>query len=382
VFDVLTELEDAIDKVAADESAVDGERLCRLADRVEFLRLRAIGSFDRSGEWRLNDSLTAAAALRMTCRMNSGHAVRAVELARKLDDLPELAEAFAAGDVSRAHVEVIADGYTPERAEMLRGIEHELVDYARLATPRELRAAVRRATDAFDGDGGAAADEVEHAKNRVSLPVVAGRGVLTGDLDAESTEIVASALDAQIEALANPDDHDRRPIAERRADALVAICRRSLASHPHDTGPRRGLPHVSVVADIGALTGTTDDLLAELRSEAAHVGLLSQATHVRLQDQPHPHRRGEPGPRCRPRDPHRQHRTMESPRRSRPALHPPRLHPPTRLLRRPPHHPLDPRRTHRPRQPQTPLLGTPPKRAPAGRNPARMRCRFCRSRPS
>ena len=39
---------------------------------------------------------------------------------------------------------------------------------------------------------------------------------------------------------------------------------------------------MSVIVDIGALTGITDDLLAELRSEAAHVGLLSQATLERL----------------------------------------------------------------------------------------------------
>ncbi len=177
MFDVLTELEHAIDKVAADESVVDVERMCRLADRVEFLRLRAIGAYARSGDWQVNDFLTAPTALRHRCRMSAGHARRAVELGRKLDALPELAGAFAAGDVSRAHVEVIADASTPERTEMLRGIERELVDYARIATPSELRGAVRRVTDAFDGDGGATTDETEHAKNQVTLPIVAGRGV-------------------------------------------------------------------------------------------------------------------------------------------------------------------------------------------------------------
>ena len=67
--------------------------------------------------------------------MSAGHARRAIDTARKLDTLPELAEAFAAGDVSRAHVEMVTDAHTPERAEMLRGVEHELVDYARVATP-------------------------------------------------------------------------------------------------------------------------------------------------------------------------------------------------------------------------------------------------------
>jgi hypothetical protein len=278
--DALAELENAIDKVLAEESALDVARMCRLADRLEFLRVRAIGEYERSGEWRVNDYLTAPAALRHTCRMSAGHASRAVQLARKLDTLPELANAFAAGDVSRAHVEQITDACTPERQEMIGEIERELVDYARIATPSELRGAVRRVTDAFDGDGGAHADEREHAKNTVTLPTVAGRGDLRGDLDAESTEILATALDAELEALESSDDH--RSIPERRADALISIARQYVAGRTDGPGTRRGRTHVSVVADIGALTGITDELLTALRAEAAHVGQLSQATLERL----------------------------------------------------------------------------------------------------
>ena len=70
---------------------------------------------------------------------------------------------------------------------------------------------------------------------------------------------------------------------QRRAEALVSLCRQYLASHDDGgPGPRRGLPHLSVVADIGAITGITDDLLAALRAEAAHVGRLSRSTLERI----------------------------------------------------------------------------------------------------
>src|SRR4051794_21194379 len=105
MFDVLADLEHAIDKVAADESPLDVVRMCRLADRVEFLRLRAIGGFDRSCEWQADGFLSAASALGARCRMSRGHAHRAVDLARKVEQLPEVADAFAAGDISRPHVE-------------------------------------------------------------------------------------------------------------------------------------------------------------------------------------------------------------------------------------------------------------------------------------
>jgi len=49
MFDVLDDLEVAIDKVAASEARLDVERLSRLAERVEFQRLRAVSAFERSG---------------------------------------------------------------------------------------------------------------------------------------------------------------------------------------------------------------------------------------------------------------------------------------------------------------------------------------------
>jgi len=279
VFDVLTELECAIEKVAAEVADLDVERMCRLADRVDFLRLRAIGGFDRSRVWQTEGFLSAASAVRARTRMTRAQARRAIELAGKVEQLPEVAAAFAAGEISRAHVEQIADGFTPERAEMMRGIERQLVDYARIADPRELRGAVREMTDAFDGDGGASSDEIEHAKNTVTLSTAGRRGVLNGDLDAESTEIVATAFDAELAALRRPDDD--RPLSRRRAEALTSICRAYLAGRDDGAGGRRGRTHVSLVADLREI-GLGDDLLAAARAEAAHVGMLSRATLERI----------------------------------------------------------------------------------------------------
>jgi hypothetical protein len=69
VFDVLTELECVIEKVAAEVADLDVERMCRLADRVDFLRLRAIGGFDRSLVWQPEGFLSAASAVRARTRM-------------------------------------------------------------------------------------------------------------------------------------------------------------------------------------------------------------------------------------------------------------------------------------------------------------------------
>jgi hypothetical protein len=74
-------------------------------------------------------------------------------------------DVLAAGEITREHDAPIAARYTPERAPMIEHIEAELVAFARLSTPAELRAAVKTMTDAYDGDTGAKFDAAEHEQN-------------------------------------------------------------------------------------------------------------------------------------------------------------------------------------------------------------------------
>ena len=202
-----------------------------------------------------------------------------VRLARRLAHLPETANAFEKGEISRQHVEMIAGPCTRERREMVQGIEPKLVAFAKLSDPVELRGAVKRMTDAFDGDGGASDDEAAVRKNRVNLSAsFGGRGVLHGTLDAESTEIAISALEAMMATLERTANRRERP--ERRAEAFVEMCRRSADRAEPST--RRERPHLSGVFDIGALEDTETEFVTEARIEAEHVGELSRATLERL----------------------------------------------------------------------------------------------------
>ena len=87
-----------------------------------------------------------------------------VQLARKLEHLPVVAEAFGLGEISRSHAAVIAEAYTPERAAEISNVEPQLVAAAHDHTPSELGGLVRFVTDAIDGDGGAESDEAQHAR--------------------------------------------------------------------------------------------------------------------------------------------------------------------------------------------------------------------------
>src|SRR5690348_2106340 len=97
------------------------DRIVELRRRMDALEgewLALVAEYDRSGEWQA-EYLSAAHALRDLCRMDRGTAATHVHLARKTAELRVVREAIRDGEISRSHVQAIADAYTPERAEVL-----------------------------------------------------------------------------------------------------------------------------------------------------------------------------------------------------------------------------------------------------------------------
>ena len=139
-------------------------KLRKELDAGEAAWLQEVAAYDRSGDWRAEGFPSTASALRHSCHLSHGVARAQVELARKLEDLPEVATAFGDGEISARHATVIATAYTPERAAKINEVESALVNYARETNPQDLGGLVRHVTGALDGDGGAAADEAEYER--------------------------------------------------------------------------------------------------------------------------------------------------------------------------------------------------------------------------
>jgi len=248
-------------------------------DAREAAWLRQVAEYDRSDDWRAEGYVSAANALRHACRMNPGVARGHVELARKLGELPELAEAFGSGEVSRTHAQIIASAYTPERVAELAELERPLVDAALEATPRELCHIVRYVTDAIDGDDGAANDEAVHARRRWHMSrTIDGMLKIDGLVDPEAAEYWEKAVNAEIDR--EYFEGDTRLLSQRRADAATNLVRRALDAG--EVGNSRTVrPHLSIVADLDALPGMTPELVAAVRTEARNGGL-SAATLERI----------------------------------------------------------------------------------------------------
>ena len=371
MFDPLDELEAAIDKLGASEASVDVLRLTKLSERLEYQRLRAVAAFDRSGAWLDVGCLSAASYLRHRGRMTHGNAAASVSLARRLEALPETLQAFAAGEIDRHHARAIADACTRERAPAIHEVEAPLMTVARRVDAREFRSMLSTFTDALDGDGGAAAAEVQHERRRLHVSeLLDGMVAIDGLLDAESGAIVRTALERAIDP---PTLGDGRAPAQRRADALVRVVR-SVGS-----GTRvRPRSHASAERHVcrrcrGARatlrSGAGTASAGRSRAWGSSLGRDLAPDLVRRRHRPSHHRWTHATARRRPHDPHGGTVAVACPRRSRRRLRCSRMRSPAGMVRRAPPAPLGRRRRDCARQPRTPLPATPSRQCTKARRP-------------
>ncbi len=274
VATAIAPFESALEEIVRERKALDAGEAAWLANVAEY---------SVSGGWAADNYLSAAAAIEDHCHLTRPAALAAVRLGVKLMRLPELAAAFAAGDTSRAHVEIVARAYTRPRAAEFDQHQAALVRLACTATPAELHIAVRRIIDTIDGGGGAANDDDIYEKRKLhSSETMDGvRG--SWFLDPEGGMTVNAAIDAQMET-AHIDDDPRTP-AQRRADALVDICRFSLTFGEHPPAAakrRRGVPNALMLIDIRMFEQNHAEFVADIRAEYAAGKRLSQATIERL----------------------------------------------------------------------------------------------------
>ena len=189
-------------------------------------------------------------------RMSGKEATGYLRAGRRLEQLPELAAAFAEGAVSAAHVQVVTAAVTPARvakaAELgvdLATTDRVLTDAARVLGPEDTGKAVRRWVAGVDPDG--LLDDAAGLPRAFRMAASSGGRVhLSGHLDPVGGETVHAALEAVMNG--HRPAGDRRSYAERQGDALVELCRQALngGTLPDVRGER---PHVRVSIDLLAL---------------------------------------------------------------------------------------------------------------------------------
>jgi hypothetical protein len=248
--------------------------------------LLLVAEFDRLEGWAVWGVRSCAQWLSWRCSIGPGAAREHVRVARRLEELPLVREAFASGELSFCKVRAITRVATAE-------LEASLVELARHATGAQLERLVR----GFRGAMAATLEAAQGSYARRSLSYSweeDGSLRFHGRLPAEDGALLLAALDAAEAADASCQERQERqeqeeesaealevrcaePVDQARADALMVIARTMLSA---GEGERTGGDPVELVVHVDA-----DSLTAERvqsRGEIADGPALAPQTLRRL----------------------------------------------------------------------------------------------------
>ncbi len=257
----------AAEELAAEDPFSYGDRasivtLLRARAVFDYALANALQSFAEGGEWAADGAQSAAAWIATTCHLPVAEVRRHLRRGRSLPAMPVVAQAFAAGAIAGAHVDVLvkaAESVSHADAEAFSLCEEALVDAARELTFTPFANAVTYFTQMADPDGAEEADMARRARRDVYVSQsVNGTYLVGGNLDPISGAIVAGEFTRLEELLFEADwakakeglgrdpkvgELSRTP-AQRRADALVEMALRSKGAK---AGDRRPEPSFSVL---------------------------------------------------------------------------------------------------------------------------------------
>ncbi len=228
--------------------------LLELLDQLTARVVVAVDALDRNGGAVADGAVNTTAWLRTRGGRCDHDARLLLRRVARLRGLPQVTAAWEAGRLSTAHVDAVVAHVSDRTVSMFAAVEADMVDALAPLTARDAATVMTRwaafATAVVDGPAPPNSD-----RSLFLSPGLDGGGELSGRLDAASFDVVDTALTA---AMTDDADGEARTPAQRRADALVALCAAALDHGERPATTRRRRPHVSVVITLEELLGGTD----------------------------------------------------------------------------------------------------------------------------
>ena len=197
--------------------------------------------------WRNDGATSMTAWLRHHARRSGRQAARCARTARRLRGLPVVAAAYRDGVLSSGQVQAIVVNLKDRTVGLFAHHEAALVpELARLSVHEAGNAMQEwaRRADALLGDD---PDKAVPERSLHLSRILDGRRELSGSFDPEGGAVIATAL--RLAATPDIDCEPARSPAQRRADALVDVCRRFL-DHQRDRRGGRHRPHLNIITTL------------------------------------------------------------------------------------------------------------------------------------
>lgn len=268
-----------------------------LAARVDSVAVAAVAEAAARGITGRSGASSTTAWLRtaMRVRGTEGHRLACLATAFTSGRFDATHDALTDGQISVDHAAVIVRSVealpSDIGSEARAAAEGFLLEQARRLDPADVARLGSRVRHVIDPDGadralGRRLDRTERDAGRSTVfnvyPEDGGGCRLSGRLDAEGASLLGAALDPLMRPVPTADGRDPRPAPQRRAEALLELCRRALtADQLPDHGGRRPTIVVTVDLDhlraqIGAATLDTGTVLgpAAVRRLACDAAIL------------------------------------------------------------------------------------------------------------
>jgi hypothetical protein len=247
----IKELADAITCLQVVPVAAAVEELLALRDRLDAKLSETLRAFEAELGWAEDGSLSLTAWLAAHGRRSRKEAHREAVISNRLSQLPATAAAWAEGVLSSSQVTAVVANVSAEHAGLYAAHEDELTPVLATLSVRDTAAAMKswrlHAEATTDGTEPPCRPSVLHLSETLDA-----RRELSGHLSVEDAAVVEAAIAAA------PRDFDPTELplpsgAERRAAALVDVCRWFLDNSTSVSSGSRSRPHVSVVVGLKEL---------------------------------------------------------------------------------------------------------------------------------
>jgi Domain of unknown function (DUF222)/HNH endonuclease len=275
--DHLGDLAAVVDRLCEADPALlaDGDSIIainRQIERLNAVRSRATAAFYTSREWEADGAQTAAAWLSTRLRLPKGTARREVSRGRQLRDMPRVEEAWLAGQINSAHVDVLRSARTKHTAEAFARDEEMLCGFALELRFHQFLKAVEYWRYQADPDGAEdRAKKLRDERRAHFSQGLWGQRILDVVSDPIDGAIIEKALNTVSDELFQEDWEEakarlgRDPLgselartpSQRLHDAVVEICRRALALPP---GSRLPEPLITVLVGFETFAGPICEL--------------------------------------------------------------------------------------------------------------------------
>lgn len=227
-------------------------------DAADAAKAVLLAELQASKEFEIDGASTLKAWVRGQLHLSTRQASTLVNNAMALRDLPLVAEAAFAGDISAAHLQVFVYGLKHVGLEAMLKWQDVFVEVAREHEPSELFEAVKLLKDRLHPEDLDEKWRDGMDKEDISVDALPDGFHVTGFLNTTTGLMLKKVLDS---VSAPRDENDDRTGAQRRVQGLHDLLGSILGNGlPADKGVK---PHMSVFVDADTLQAAADRVQAE-----------------------------------------------------------------------------------------------------------------------